>query len=292
VGISEAQLDTWSAQGKTGQFTDTYNVIRGNLVGGSAPYPVNNCEVFLQGSYGNDTNIWADSDVDIVLRYNSAFYYDLSQLNEKQQQAFGVAFRDAQYDYTKFKTDAEAWIRRLYNGVQVRKKSIFVPGNTNRRNADVLVALKFRRYYSYDPGPSGYHEGVAFYANGRRVENFPKQHSANCTGKHQATNGNFKRMVRVFKNMRNAMVKEGLIGEGIAPSYFLEGLLHNVSNDKFTGTYNSMWVECFNSIVTTDRTKLTCANGLHWLVRDGTATSWPVADFETFIAAAKMFWER
>jgi hypothetical protein len=27
VAIAEAQLETWSAQGKTGQFTDTYNAI-------------------------------------------------------------------------------------------------------------------------------------------------------------------------------------------------------------------------------------------------------------------------
>jgi len=39
----------------------------------------------------------------------------------------------------------------------------------------------------YEPGSHGYHEGVAFYANGQRIENFPKQHSENCTAKHKAT---------------------------------------------------------------------------------------------------------
>jgi len=292
VRISESQLETWSTQGKTGQFTDTYNSIRGNLLDRSAPYPVKNCEVFLQGSYGNNTNVWADSDVDIVLKHNGAFYYDISGMSEMEQQAFKAVFStDADYGSMQFKADAETWIKRLYNGVQIGKKAVFVPGNNNRRNADVLIAQQFRRYHSYGPGMHDYHEGVAFYANGQRIENFPKLHSENCTAKHKATNNSFKRMVRVFKNMRNAMIEKGLLAKGVAPSYFLEGMLYNVPNEKFTGTYSSMWVECFNWTVTADKAKLTCANMLNWLVRDGTPTSWPVANFGAFTAAAKKFWE-
>jgi hypothetical protein len=292
VAISEAQLETWSQQGKTGQFTDTHKSISGNLLDGSAPYPVKNVEVFLQGSYGNDTNVWADSDVDIVLKHNGAFYYDISGMSENEQQAFkGVFSTNAEYGYTQFKADAETWIKRLYNGVQVGKKAVLVPGNNSRRNADILVCQQFRRYYSYEPGVHGCHEGVAFYTNGSRIENFPKQHSENCTAKHQATNQNFKRMVRVFKNLRNTMIREGLLAEGIAPSYFIEGMLFNVPDEKFAGTYGNMWVACFNHVVTADRTKLLCANRLHWLVRDGSPTSWSVANFNAFTAAAKKYWE-
>jgi hypothetical protein len=172
--------------------------------------------------------VWADSDVDIVLKHNGAFYYDISGLSEKEQQAFKVVFStDAEYGYNQFKVDAEAWIKRLYNGVQAgNKKAVFVPGNNNRRSADVLIAEQFRRYYSYELGVHGCHEGVAFYTSGRRVENFPKQHSENCTAKHIATSDNFKRMVRVYKNMRNAMIEKGMLAEGVAPSYFLEGMLY------------------------------------------------------------------
>ena len=92
MAIAEAQLETWSAQGKTGQFTDTYNAIRANLVDSSAPYPVGECEAFLQGSYGNDTNVWADSDVDIVLRHKGAFYYEISGMTEAEQQSFKSVF--------------------------------------------------------------------------------------------------------------------------------------------------------------------------------------------------------
>ena len=292
MAISEAQLETWSQQGKIGQFTDTYKSISSNLLDGSAPYPVKNVEVFLQGSYGNDTNVWADSDVDVVLKHNAAFYYNIDGMSEKEQQALKAVFSaDAQYGYTQFKADAETWTKRLYNGVRVGKKAVLVPGSNNRRTADILVCQQFRRYYSYEAGVHGCHEGVAFDANGSRIENFPKQHADNCTSKHQATNQNFKRMVRVFKNMRNTMIRDGLLVEGIAPSYFIEGMLFNVPDEKFAVTYGNMWVACFNHAVTADRTKLLCANRLHWLVRDGSPTSWPVANFNAFTAAAKKYWE-
>ena len=292
MAIAEAQLATWSQHGKTGQFTDTYNSIRGNLLDASAPYPVKNCEVFLQGSYGNDTNVWADSDVDIVLKHNGAFYHDISNMTGQEQQAFLSDFSaEADYGYWSFKKDAEAWITRLYNGVQVGRKAVLIPGNNSRRDADLLIAQQFRRYYSYSPGRHGFHEGVAFYSGGVRIENFPKQHADDCTEKHQATNQNFKRMVRVFKNMRNSMIEKGLLADKVAPSYFIEGMLYNVPNDKFTGSYQNMWVECFNWVVTSDESQLTTASGLHWLVRPNSSVCWSSENFHAFTAALKKCWE-
>jgi len=292
VAIAESQLETWAQQGKTGQFTDSYKSIRANLLDGSAPYPVKDVEVFLQGSYGNDTNVWADSDVDILLKHNGAFYYDISEMTAKEQEHFkGVHSKNAKYGYTKFKADAEAWITRLYNGVQVGKKAIFVPGTNNRRSADILVCEQFRRYTAYDFGIHNYHEGVTFYSGGKRIENFPKQHSENCTAKHQATNGNFKPMVRVLKNMRNAMIENGLLADGVASSYFIEGMLSNVPNDRFTGDYGDMFVACFNWVVRADETKLTTASGLHRLVRDDTSVCWPSANFHAFTAALRKHWQ-
>jgi hypothetical protein len=85
------------------------------------------------------------------------------------------------------------------------------------------VCQQFRCCRSYNFGVHDYHEGVAFYSGGKRIENFPKQHSENITAKHQATKGNFKPMVRVFKNMRNSMIEKRLLADGVAPSYFIEG---------------------------------------------------------------------
>lgn len=87
------------------------------------------------------------------------------------------------------------------------------------------------------------------------------------------------------------MIEKGLLADGIAPSYFIEGMLSNVPNDQFAGTYQNVWVKCFNWVVTADKTKLTTGSGLHWLVRDNFSVCWSTANFQTFIAALKTCWE-
>ena len=61
-------------------------------------------------------------------------------------------------------------------------------------------------------------------------------------------------------------------------------------NDKFTGDY-CMFVACFNWIVKSEKSKLACANDLYWLVRDNASVCWSAANFHTFTAALKKYWE-
>jgi len=91
--------------------------------------------------------------------------------------------------------------------------------------------------------------------------------------------------------MRNTLIGKGLLGDRVAPSYFIEGMLYNVPDAKFGISYQDTWIECFNHIVTTDRDKLVTANYMHWLVRDNSPTSWPVANFNAFTSALKKYWE-
>src|SRR5688572_21067648 len=74
MAILEAQLETWSYQGQTGQFTATYQTVKAVLDSIQSPYANRSCDSFLQGSYANDTNVHGDSDVDIVLRTRSVYY--------------------------------------------------------------------------------------------------------------------------------------------------------------------------------------------------------------------------
>src|SRR3546814_7032127 len=53
-------------------------------------------------------------------------------------------------------------------------------------------------------------------------------------------------MARVFKNMRSRMVDDGLIKAGVAPSYYIEGLLYNVPNEKLTSSYQDCVVNVLN----------------------------------------------
>src|SRR3974390_887629 len=78
--IPEAQLAVWSNVGSQRQSKDTYATIRNALDDKNAPY-AGSIEIFLQGSYGNDTNVYGkDSDVDIVALCNRVYFYDPSRL--------------------------------------------------------------------------------------------------------------------------------------------------------------------------------------------------------------------
>ena len=68
--IPESQLETWSHQGSITQSSSTYNTIKSVLEDSTTPYAGRNFKVFLQGSYGNDTNIYAESDVEKIVGGN------------------------------------------------------------------------------------------------------------------------------------------------------------------------------------------------------------------------------
>lgn len=295
MAIPESQLTTWSAQGSVKQSSDTYASVKGVLEDSNAPYFSKTYGSFLQGSYGNDTNVYSDSDVDVVMRLDSVFYYDLSRMTQPEREAYEKNFGDGQYSVGQFKTEVLGWLKKNYgDGAKSGKKALFIPGSGNRRDTDVLVCAQFRRYHKFNgPYDQKFDEGICFFLpDNTRIENFPKQHSANCTEKHKATKQWFKPTVRMFKNMRNRMTERGELAEGLAPSYYLEGMLYNVPDDKFGGTYQDTFINCYNWIVEADRTKLVCASYMHWLVRDNEPTSWSIGNFDAYLAAAKKHWEK
>ena len=90
--------------------------------------------------------------------------------------------------------------------------------------------------------------------------------------------------------MRSKLVDDGLINGGSAPSYFLEGLLYNVPNDKFDTNYTDTFVAALTWILQAKRSDLHCANEQYFLVRDSLATCWPCTDCDRFINAVVKLW--
>src|SRR5271169_4306019 len=103
MAIPETQLDTWSHLGAVTGSRDTYQTIRNALSTANAPYAGKLYEVFLQGSYGNDTNIYAESDVDIVIRLDAIYGYSAESLSPQQQALFHQVFSVATYSFADFK---------------------------------------------------------------------------------------------------------------------------------------------------------------------------------------------
>lgn len=289
MAIPGSQLETWSHQGSIAQSKTTYATVKAALEAADTKYADKTFEVFLQGSYGNDTNIYAESDVDVVIRLDSIYYYDSTALTPQELAVFNAGFIAGTYPYADYKGHVVAALQKKFGAVDVKagKRAIKIKANGNRRNADVVVASEFRRYYS----GLQVERGICFFtSSGAQVTNYPNQHSANCTAKHQATNQWFKPMVRILKNMRGKLVEDGMIADGSAPSYFLEGLLYNVPDDKFGKSYGDTFVAAMNWILQADRSKFVCANEQYYLARDSVTECWPCAGCDALINKVVQLW--
>ncbi len=296
MAIPEKQLETWSHQGSVSQSSDTYNTIKNVLQGNSVPYANKDYSIFLQGSYGNDTNIYAESDVDIVIKLNDCFRSDVKGLSQEEVSLYDDAFLKASYNHTDFKRDVLNVLAKQYgSNVKDGHKAIAITAQGNRRKADVIVAIQFRCYYKFrDIYDQSYSEGICFYdSKGTEIINYPKQHSANLTQKHQDTNKWLKPMIRVLKNLRSKLVDENHIGQSIAPSYYIEGLLYNIPSDKFKTSFQDCFINSMNWIQNeSNKNDLVCANEHYYLLRDNSPVCWSPSNCQNFVNSAIDLWNK
>jgi hypothetical protein len=125
--ISETQLETWSRQGSITQSADTYATIRRALEDSTAPYAGKEYEIHLQGSYCNDTNVYADSDVDVIMKLNTTYYRDLSSLPDDEVALYNAARIGADYSFSDFKSSVFAHLAKKYpSKVTSGNKAIYI----------------------------------------------------------------------------------------------------------------------------------------------------------------------
>ena len=226
LAIPERQLRTWSSLGAQARSKRTYDSIRGALAEYRWPAAMGFREVYLQGSYRNHTNIAGDSDVDVVVECKGMFYTDLSDLELRLRGVPPPGFSWWDFQNEVFRALAA---RYAPGRVRAGDKCIHVGGGGDRLNADVVPCCEYRRYRN------GYAEGIAFRTrSGVLVVNYPELHYERGTDKNARYGGSYKRMIRVFKNARNATQAD-------FPSYFLECLLHNVDDDRYSGSHSAMF---------------------------------------------------
>ena len=108
MAIPESQLETWAKQGAITTAKSTADSVK-NALNSYNNWPNGiDFEVYLQGSYKNDTNIRGDSDVDIVAQLNSTFY---SNLSEEQKRILGLT--PASYGWSNFRSDVLQVLKKL-----------------------------------------------------------------------------------------------------------------------------------------------------------------------------------
>jgi hypothetical protein len=295
MAIPQSQLDTWSNQGAMITSSQAYTSIRTALESSSSPLSSRRLEIFLQGSYANTTNIYADSDIDVVVLYQDAFHKDMTALPPLQQALHEQTFPLATYTWNHLYADVLSTLRSYFGNAAVKPgtKAIKVQTSYGRMTADVVPALEFRKYAYFSDGNNlSAHWGVQFFDSaGNPVINYPKYHIARGEAKNHVTrtSGQYKSTIRVFKNFRNYMVGKGFLAEVITPSYFVEGLLYNVPDNLFIGQLSNTVPAILTHLWQTPYSGFLCQNGVVPLIGNG-VTQWPEDKFLAFRAAAVNTW--
>jgi hypothetical protein len=293
--IPEEQFEIWSNQGAVASAQATHISVRAALAADSSHLGQLNYYVFLQGSYRNATNVRADSDVDIVVRYNSAFNHNVHSLPPNQKSLFDAQHTNATYRWPHFRAEVFGALRAYYGtaNVEESERCLKVAAASGRVAGDVVPALPFRNYnYFFGLGSQSYVEGIRFEdRNGTQIVNYPDQHYENGLAKNsiERTGGRFKRTVRMFKNARTRAVDSGLLSADAASSYFLDCLLWNVPDNLFSPSRQETFCGILNHLNRAVLTGYFCRNGIVPLF--GTSPgNWTESNARQMIAALIRLW--
>lgn len=290
--IPESQLLTWTGQGSVTNSANTHSVLRNALAAHNWSSYIEYAD-YLQGSYANTTNIRGDSDVDIVVECTSIFY---NNLTESEKQSLG--FTPGIHSLDDFRNEVIQALVSYYGSAYVDTSGgnsikVLPSSTSNRLYADVVVCASYRRYDSLKLVA----EGITFWnqKNYNQIINYPKIHKNNGVTKNSNTNGNYKPVVRMFKNARRYMINGNEELKKKFPSYFVECLLYNVPNHCFLpATYQSKFLEVLvyllEIIDTEEADKFTTQSGLHWLFGNS-SVQWSKDNAKDFLTRLSKLWQ-
>ena len=204
--------------------------------------------LLVQGSYANRTNISTESDVDVAVILESTFIPKYR--NGVTDSDYG--FSDGTFSVYELKDEVQDALNQHFRGQGVVRhdKCIKVTGNTYRVNADVVPAYRYRDYsddYLCDNG--NYVGGIEIRPDsGGKILNYPEQHIRLGIAKNKVTKYNFKKCVRIIKNMKEKMKEDGYEVSSKISSFGLESLLWNVEVSAYT-KYSSILRYTFGEVM-------------------------------------------
>lgn len=229
---TEEQLKKWTAplsKTEDDRAKNTVVMIK-SAINSSTELKGIDIEVFLQGSYANNTNIRGNSDVDVCVMCKSTFYYSL--VEGLQASDYGIV--PGSISFHDYKGRVLRAIKAKFGSdtVTVGNKSIKIKSNSYHVNADVVPAFMYKNYARI--GSKNYNhfsEGIKLYAeDGHEVVNYPKIHIKNGINKNNETNHRYKNLVRIVKSIRADMADAKIIDGDKITSFLVECLVWNFDN--------------------------------------------------------------
>ena len=238
-------------------------------------------DIFLQGSYKNDTNLRQDSDVDVVIQLAARLrprVAALSGLELEQDQNHKLARERWQL----FRKQVLEALRATYGkkAVTTGRKSLKLVKGKIPASADVVVTLHCET-------------GLAFYLSGdhRWVVSYPQQHHKRGHKKGKTTNNKYKRTIRMFKVARNHLVENDVIKSKTASSYFIECLLYNVPDNLFKANFGQTYSGIVTYLKNANLKQFKSQNGVRQLFGQS-KDLWNVNEAKKFVLALERMWER
>jgi len=281
MAVPDSILGSWSHHHSGTASKQAHVSIRNALASYSGWSKGAKYELFLQGSYKNDTNLRRDSDVDLVVQLAARVRPRVTMLSGRQleqDQSHKLAYEE----WRSFRGQVLKALRATYGAEAVTpgRKSLKLAKCKIPAAADVVVTLRCEN-------------GLAFYLSDERrwVVSYPQQHYARGLKKERATNGGYKRTIRMFKATRNHLVEDGAIGDGTAPSYFIECLLYNVPDDLFKLGLGQSFTGIVEYLANTELQQFRCQNGIRELFGPS-RDLWSVDKAQRFVRALGRLWEK
>jgi len=263
--IPESQLSTWCNSGDTKIAIDTHTSVR-YAIEIDRRLKGRKLDIYLQGSYKNDTNTWGDGDVDIVVELVVPFYPDISGLSPNDQTSLKETQRKAAEYWESFRYDVFYALQDYYRPENINpgNKAIKLKKAPGKLGADIVLCLQYRRYQQQGGRISdSYVPGIWFRSrlDNNTVINYPKLHYDNGVKKQEETGGLFKPTIRMFKNARMCLIDRHIVDKELAPSYFLQCLLYNVPVSKFSTSRQTTYNNIVTWLQTASFTSFVCQNG-------------------------------
>lgn len=190
--------------------------------------------VFTKGSYRNNTNVRADSDVDIAVECQDVFYYDGVTRNDAVP---AISHYEGVWTPSKLRSELQAALEAKFGSDvdATGSTALQVNASSARVDADVVPCFSYRDYMS----PTSYREGTrVFKKDNTKIENYPTQQYENGVAKNVRTARAYKKTVRILKRLSNFMVAAD--EHRNVQSFFVECLAYNCPDNLFL---RSSWVE-------------------------------------------------
>ncbi len=190
-------------------------------------------EIFVQGSYANNTNVRSNSDIDVCIMLKDTFSSKYPQGLTRED----YGFEASNYKFSVYRSAVIKSLADKFDNENITpgNKSIKIQSNSYRIEADAVPCFQYRNYYYEDSkNPDNFIEGHKIYAqNNEEVISYPKQHIENGKEKNTETQRRFKRTVRILKKIRYHMIENNNPVNGNISSFLIECLLWNVPNKIF-----------------------------------------------------------